>query len=484
MKSIISTILFVLLISPVHSQVISGEQKSISLTKKKEQKVEEIKLFPQLQIENTRFTNDNHNNFLEAKENAILEISIRNNGNGIAKGVELRISNENKSFKGLDFVPSQIVGDIHPNEIRKVSLVISGNNKLQEGLARLKIEVIEKNGFNTSPVNFEIRTRPKALPMALNWKSPHIPDSSVYNRTFAVSVIIQSGSEIKNINFFNNRLAQDPDYKITNINGDFLLEYDQNLYEGENALKIHIENEEGLTIDKTRNISFINEKRLALVIGNADYLRGGSLFNPVNDAIAMAEVLKSVGFDVMIFKNTSQKEMKKAIDEFGVRLRDYDIALFYYAGHGIQSDGRNYLIPVEAQLKSLNDVEYDCVRAGRVLSKMEYAATDVNMIILDACRDNPFERSWSRSGSGKGLAFMGAPSGSLIAYATSPGNTAADGTGKNGLYTSALLKYIQVKGLQIEDVFKSVRNEVENLSGGMQTPWETTSLKGRFYFKR
>jgi len=115
---------------------------------------------------------------------------------------------------------------------------------------------------------------------------------------------------------------------------------------------------------------------------------------------------------------------------------------------------------------------------------MEYASTDVNVLILDACRDNPFERKWNRAAAGKGLAFMDAPSGSLVAYATSPGRTAADGAGKNGLYTEALLKYIQKRGLQIEEVFKNVRREVESKSGGKQTPWESTSLKGYFYFKK
>jgi uncharacterized caspase-like protein len=118
------------------------------------------------------------------------------------------------------------------------------------------------------------------------------------------------------------------------------------------------------------------------------------------------------------------------------------------------------------------------------MSKMEYAATDVNIIILDACRNNPFERQWNRAAAGKGLAYMDAPSGSMIAYATSPGRTAADGSGKNGLYTSILLKYIQQKGLQIEEVFKNVRRDVESQSGGSQVPWEMTSLKGQFYFRR
>jgi uncharacterized caspase-like protein len=176
------------------------------------------------------------------------------------------------------------------------------------------------------------------------------------------------------------------------------------------------------------------------------------------------------------------------MDDFGEKLQDYTVGLFYYAGHGMQVNGNNYLIPVDASVKVEQDVEYDCIDAGRLLGKMEAAGTNTNIVILDACRDNPFSRSWSTSRSGAqqggtGLAFMNAPSGSIIAYATSPGKTASDGTGKNGLYTEAILKYIKVPKLSIEDFFKNVRGEVENKSNRMQTPWESTSLKGSFFFK-
>lgn len=225
----------------------------------------------------------------------------------------------------------------------------------------------------------------------------------------------------------------------------------------------------------------IYKKKLALVVGNSAY-SASPLKNPVNDAKAMSSTLKNLGFEVMYYDNVSQKEMKKAIDAFGQRLKGFEVGLFYYAGHGIQYKGRNYMIPVEADLKTEQQVEYDCIAADRVLAFMEYAESKVNIIVLDACRNNPFERSWSRSSNGTGLAFMNAPTGSMIAYATSPGNTASDGTGDNGLYTSALLKYMNTPGITIEQMFKKVRSEVEERSGGKQIPWESTSLKGEFYF--
>ncbi len=223
-------------------------------------------------------------------------------------------------------------------------------------------------------------------------------------------------------------------------------------------------------------------KRLALIIGNSSYQHAGYLRNPTNDAEDIARTLKELGFEVMLFTNQDMKSMKQAIDAFGLKLNNYDVGLFYYAGHGVQSKGFNYFIPVDANLQTEAQVEFDCVRTDRLLSLMEDANNTTNIIILDACRDNPFERSWRRSATGSGLAFMDAPSGSLIAYATAPGRTASDGHGRNGLYTSALLKYLKEPGIGIEEMFKKVREEVSNQSDKQQIPWESTSLVGAFYF--
>ncbi len=224
-------------------------------------------------------------------------------------------------------------------------------------------------------------------------------------------------------------------------------------------------------------------KRLALVIGNSAYEHGGALPNPVNDATAIASSLQSLGFEVMKYQNVTQKEMKQAINAFGQKLKGFEVGLFYYAGHGIQNKGMNYMIPIEADLQSEEQVEFDCVAADRVLAFMDAAQVKVNVIIMDACRNNPFERSWHRSANGNGLAMMNAPTGSLIAYATAPGRVASDGAGSNGLYTSALLKFLADPKLTIEQVFKKVRTEVTEKSAGAQVPWETTSLTGDdFYF--
>ena len=224
------------------------------------------------------------------------------------------------------------------------------------------------------------------------------------------------------------------------------------------------------------------EGRLALLIGNSAYTHGGNLKNPVNDVRDMKSALEGLGFRVIKYENCTQRAMKEAIDDFGEELRGYEVGLFFYAGHGVQVGGENYLIPVDAKLQSEKVVEYDCVRADRVLAMMEGAGSKTNIVILDACRDNPFERSWRRGGAARGLAVMNAPSGALIAYATAPGRTALDGAGRNGVYTAALLDHVKTGGITIEQMFKRVRVTVEDRTNKAQTPWESTSLRGDFYF--
>jgi hypothetical protein len=222
------------------------------------------------------------------------------------------------------------------------------------------------------------------------------------------------------------------------------------------------------------------QQRTALIIGNADYL-SGPLKNTVNDARSMARALRKSGFDVILREDVSNKdELKRVIRDFGTRLQQHGTGLFYYAGHGLQVDGYNFIVPVNAVINSQEEVEYECVDVGFVLAMMESSRTDINIVILDACRNNPFARSF-RSAN-QGLASMSAPTGTIIAYATGPNAVAADGEGVNGLYTQELLKQINAPGLRVEDVFKNVRRNVLEQSGGVQTPWETSSLIGDFYF--
>jgi len=222
------------------------------------------------------------------------------------------------------------------------------------------------------------------------------------------------------------------------------------------------------------------ERRVALVIGNGAY-REAPLRNPVNDARAMAIALEETGFSVTKLENADRLAMQRAVLAFGKALSSDAVGLFYYAGHGMQVRGTNYLIPINAQAQSEDEVEVEAVDVNYVLARMATAENRLNIVILDACRDNPFARAF-RSG-GRGLAAITAPTGTLIAHATAPGATAADGSGANGLFTGELIAAIAQGGLRVEDVFKRTRMAVVEKSRGRQTPWESSSLISDFYFQ-
>lgn len=220
------------------------------------------------------------------------------------------------------------------------------------------------------------------------------------------------------------------------------------------------------------------EQRLALVIGNSAY-REAPLSNPVNDARAMAQALQAAGFTVLLHTDVDHRALLGAVREFGNRLRQGGVGVFYYAGHGMQIKGRNYLIPIGADIQREDEVAYAGLDAQAVLDKMEAAANGANLMILDACRNNPFARSFRSSV--QGLAQMEAPVGTLVAFATAPGSVASDGQGSNGLYTQHLLTAIRTPGTKVEDVFKQVRAAVRRESQGKQVPREVTSLEGDLY---
>ena len=223
------------------------------------------------------------------------------------------------------------------------------------------------------------------------------------------------------------------------------------------------------------------EKRVALVVGNAAY-KEQPLRNPVNDARAVAGALREAGFEVMLRENASKQALERAIADFGERLGPEAVGLFYYAGHGIQARGQNYLVPVDAQIASEARVRIEAVDADLAIEQMAAAGTRVSLVVLDACRNNPFERRF-RSGAEGGLAQLRAPAGTLIAYATAPGKVAVDGEGANSVYTGALVQALRQPGLAVEDVFKQVRVQVSRATQGQQVPWESSSLTGEFVFR-
>lgn len=226
----------------------------------------------------------------------------------------------------------------------------------------------------------------------------------------------------------------------------------------------------------------VRESRVALVVGNADY-RAAPLTNPTNDARAMAAKLRELGFAVIEKQNATREQMAQASREFGNRLKLGGVGVFYYAGHGVQLNGQNFLLPVDADIQDDTELQTRAYDVNEILNKMDAAKNRLNIIILDACRNNPLPKA--TRAIDRGLAAMQQGTGTIISYATQPGSTAADGpAGGNSLYTQQLLLALSQPGLRVEDVFKQVRMEVFRRSGGVQTPWENSSLIGEFYFNR
>lgn len=223
--------------------------------------------------------------------------------------------------------------------------------------------------------------------------------------------------------------------------------------------------------------------RVALVIGNAAYSGKALLANPVNDAKAMSDTLRGLGFTVVEVRDGSKLQMADAVSRVREILKGKQaIGLFYYAGHGLQLDWRNYMVPVDAKIANVNDVTGQTVDVSQVTDAFKAAGNRMNIVILDACRDNPFESVRV----GKGLAQIDTPLNTFLAYATAPGNLAEDGSNQtgNGLYTHFLLQELKKPISKIEDVFKRTRFNVRTASSGRQIPWESTSLEEDFFFKQ
>jgi hypothetical protein len=227
-------------------------------------------------------------------------------------------------------------------------------------------------------------------------------------------------------------------------------------------------------------LKLLRVPKVALVLGNGKYSKG-PLQNPANDARAIAEVLKAAGFEVTLRMDAGKAEMAAAVNDHVQAVGAKKcVGLFYYAGHGIQLAWRNYMLPVDAEFASVADIPRQCIELNALLDGLTRAGNPLNLVILDACRNNPF--GTLQGLDHKGLSQMDAPTHTLLAYATSPGNVASDGDGANGLYTENLLREIKVPETKVEDIFKRVRLGVRVQSQGAQVPWESTSLEEDFWF--
>jgi len=228
------------------------------------------------------------------------------------------------------------------------------------------------------------------------------------------------------------------------------------------------------------------EKRVALVIGNSAYQHTAPLKNPSNDATDIAAELRQLGFEVIDGTDLSKVDMEQRIRTFADKLIGADVGLFFYAGHGLQVDGRNFLAPVDAKLQSDTDLDFEAVELNLVLKQLERNSR-ISVVFLDACRNNPLASNLAKVGRslevGRGLARIDKAVGMMIAFSTQPGNIALDGDGRNSPFTGALLRHIATQGSTINDVMIDVRKDVLQATDGKQVPWENSSLTGQFFFK-
>lgn len=233
------------------------------------------------------------------------------------------------------------------------------------------------------------------------------------------------------------------------------------------------------------------DERMALVIGNANYSRA-ALKNPVNDARAVAAALRELGYGVVYRENAAQGDMIDAMREFALKSANSQVRIVFYAGHGAQLKGRNYLVPVDASFKDEEEVPLKTANVSELIDRLGQAKDGVNIVILDACRNTPFPLATTTRGLtaarslAPGLAPVAAPlgaKGTLIAYSTAPGSIALDGPGNNSAFTRHLLANMQIPGLPVEQLFKRVRIAVSEETQQVQIPWETSSLRGDFCFR-
>lgn len=224
------------------------------------------------------------------------------------------------------------------------------------------------------------------------------------------------------------------------------------------------------------------EQRVALVIGNSNYQNAPQLANPDNDAQSMAQFLNSAGFEVISATDLSQSDMLRVVQDFSARVSargPNTVAMVYYAGHGVQLAGENYLVPVDAKVSNQTDLVNDSVRLVDVMSTLETIPSRMRIVILDACRNNPFPNV---NDAGRGLAIVDAPNGSIVGYSTAPGAEALDGSGGHSPYTQAFLNVAREPNVPIEQLFKRVRLQVNQTTSGAQIPWESSSLTSDFTF--
>jgi len=443
---------------------------------------------PKLIISSVRLIDENGNNTADAGENCKFVIEVSNLGKSTAKAVSVLAKITGGITESLSFTPNTYIGNIAPHDSKTIEIQLASGISLKDGIATFEFIAQEANNYDSKPKNFDVEVKAKDVPLAVNWYYPVLDKTTVNESKYTLKACILSSKPIMSVEIYvnNKKIENTRGFKLlSSTTCNHYLEQEIELEKGTNSIKIVVKNTNDSVVSEERIINYTEveyEHRLALVIGNSNY-KSAPLKNPRNDAHAMAEALRKLNFEVIEVLDGDKKTMKEALRSFSDQLEKYKgVGLFYYAGHGIQVKGENYLVPVHHDIKEEYDVPDEAINVNTVLAYMESSGTRMNIVILDACRDNPFFTRSTRS-STRGLAQIYAQgSGSIIAFATAPGSVAQDGSGENGLYTQELLKAIQTPGLEIGMVFRKVLTSVKKLSGGKQIPWTNSSIEGEFYF--
>lgn len=413
--------------------------------------------------------------WLSGQEYKRVPLRFRSDGMAMGQGYAALFSTDSKTISMLNIERGEISSSVAVDE-KPSAISLSDDN------AFLAVGTVSGNLY----LYEVIRNNPAEIKITKPSMSRNIGDNVITETKVNIEGSVEgTGGTVSRI-MVNGQPVQG------NIGSQF--SHEVNLVKGKNRIKIEVENTDRsitekdiyLTCEpgqpsKEAPVHKFHGRRLALVIGNSNYAQAAKLTNTLNDAKSMEATLKEMNFEVIAIHDGSYESMKEAIYTFGDRIQDADVSIFYYAGHGLEVDGTNYLVPVDANIQSALDVKLKTIPLTGVIRTMEFANDEgLNMIILDACRNNPFPTG-KRSG-GSGLARVQAPSGTLIAYATDPGSTASDGDKANGLYTGELVKQMKISQ-RIEDIFMNTRNQVEHLSNGTQRPWEEARLKGVFFLR-
>ncbi len=367
-------------------------------------------------------------------------------------------------------------------------LTINRTLTLNEGANVIKVSV--RNAAGTVQEEKTIAYRPHGgeLP-SIEWLDFA---ATANKKEYQMKLGIKSKSKVEEMNVTVNGALTRGIKTVASCGYDLMVDRTLSLSEGLNRIVVSVRNGDGIstsekviTYQGNNPTPVFNDKRIAFVIGNSHYSNSEmNLANPENDAKDVAEKLKGLGFEVVLKLDTTLEDMDRELTSFGQKAKEYDVAMFYYAGHGIQSKGVNYLIPTNIDNLAEDNMKYKCVDMERVLDLMEDSKCKLKIVILDACRNNPLSRRWHRSAGTRGLSLMNAPIGTIISFSTAPGSTALDGKGRNSPYTEAFLNTLDMPNLDVFHFFQKVGASVLDKTKRSQNPWLSVSFTGDFYFNK